>query len=68
MRHCGAKKIDYDDQLVYAHRILKQFPEVLAAYSGRDTVIFQWMRRRILPESSTRSSVSWQNRTGIFLW
>lgn len=29
------KKIDYDDQLVYAHRILKQFPEVLAAFRQR---------------------------------
>lgn len=39
--------IDYDDQMIYALRILEQYPEVLA-YFRENISISVWMRHRIL--------------------
>lgn len=43
--------IDYDDQMIYALRILEQYPEVLAHF--RSSIgISVWMKRRILRKYS----------------
>lgn len=47
--------MDYDDQMVYAYNILKRSPETLQFFQN-SLPIYVWMRRRILPKSSMKSS------------
>lgn len=55
-RYCRAMRenqwMDYDDQMIYAYRMLCKYPQIYGIFS-KDIVIFAWMKRRIPQKFST---------------
>jgi DNA helicase-2/ATP-dependent DNA helicase PcrA len=59
--------MDFDDQMVYAHQILRRF-RISSATSKKGSVISAWTKRRTPPASSMKLFGSWHLSAVICLW
>lgn len=61
------KWMDYDDQMVYAKKIL-EFHEDVRTYFRTASPISAWTSPRTPPGSSTPSSACWPGKAAISSW